>query len=113
VQPDGYGYTNMHETSSAMWSHGGVAAAGSSTIIQGRNLPAAAIINPVMYASRGHDDRVFSAGDEVTVTLDCTNCTLRVRSPTVDYTIDVMKGRRQWVLNVNCSEGEYQVQLLP
>jgi len=36
-----------------------------------------------------------------------------VRSPTVDYTIDVMKGRRQWVLNVNCSEGEYQVQLLP
>jgi len=79
-------------------------------------LQASSIIQPDLFKQRGGADKVFTAGDEVVVTLDCSAHTLRLQSPTVDHTISILQQhhnpQQQWVLNVNFMDGEYEVKLM-
>jgi len=91
-----------------------VIAAGQWIIIGG--VPASSIIQPDLFKQRGaRGDKVFTGGDEVVVTLDCSAHTLRLQSPTVDHTISILQQhhnpQQQWVLNVNFSDGEFEVKL--
>jgi len=76
---------------------------------------ASSIIKPDLFKQRRHGDQAFAAGDEVVVTLDCRAHTLRLQSPTVDHKIDILRQhhnpQQQWVLNVNCGHGDYEVSL--
>jgi len=113
IEPDYYGYTYEDSSSYCMWSDGGVWAAGQC--ISRGDLPASSIIQPDLFKQRGGNDKVFTAGDEVLVTLDCSAHTLRLQSPTVDHTISIRQlhhnPRQQWVLNVNFWDGDYEVKL--
>jgi len=95
-----------------MRSDGAVRAAGHRI---NDDLPASSIIQPDLLKQRQLWDRVFSEGDEVVVTLDCSAHTLRLQSPTVDHIISIRQQhhnpQQQWVLNVNYLYGEYEVKL--
>ena len=96
-----------------MLSSGDVIAARE--VISREDLPASSIIQPDLLKTRGLYDKVFTAGDEVLVTLDCSAHTLRLQSPTVDHTISILQQhhnpQQQWVLNVNFWPGDYEVKL--
>jgi len=99
-----------------------VCAAGKAVVDDDGNyaLPASSIILPEVYTRRERQyqstDRAFICGEEVAVTLDCTAHTLRLQSNTVDHTIDIEEQHRtpqqQWVLNVNFSYGDFEVELV-
>jgi len=111
IEPDSYGNTHWDSSSYCMKSGGAVRAAGQYI----SDLPASSIIQPDLFKQRGDDDKVFTAGDEVVVTLDCSAHTLRLQSPTVDHTISILQQhhnpQQQWVLNVNFWPGDYEVKL--
>jgi len=111
---DSDGNTYLDSSSYCMWSNGDVYAAGRG-IMSGADLPASSIIQPHLFEKRGYYDKVFPAGDEVVVTLDCSAHTLRLQSPTVDYTIIIRQQhhnrQQQWVLNVNFWGGDNEVKL--
>jgi len=91
-----------------------VRAAGQG--ISSDDLPASSIIQPDLFKQRREYDQVFTGGDEVEVTLDCSAHTLRLQSPTVDHTISIAKPSfwqraQQWVLNVNFTWGDYELKL--
>jgi len=113
IKPDSDGHTAWDSSSYGMASNGGVYAAGRW--IKGADLPASSIIQPDLFKQRGVYDKVFTAGDEVVVTLDCSAHTLRLQSPTVDHTVSILQQhhnpQQQWVLNVNFWWGEYEVKL--
>jgi len=104
----------MDSSSYCINSDGTVYAAGKK-IIGSDDLPASSIIQPDMFKQRWLYDKVFTEGDEVVVTLDCSAHTLRLHSPTVDHTISILQQHRnpqqQWGLNVNFGLGEYEVKL--
>jgi len=79
-------------------------------------LAASSVIQPELYRQRREGDLVFMAGDEVTMTLDCSAHTLRLQSPTVDHVIDILEQhqhpQQQWVLNVNFFDGPQQLAIL-
>ena len=56
-------------------------------------LPASSIVQADLLKQRGKSDKVFSAGDEVVVALDCAAHTLRLWSPmaTVQYVIQMQQ----------------------
>jgi len=111
IEPDGYGTTDEDSSSYCMVSSGTVWAAGQRI----SDIPASSIIQPDLLEQRGGYDQVFTAGDEVVVTLDCSAHTLRLQSPTVDHTISILQQhhnpQQQWVLNVNFWPGDYEVKL--
>jgi len=90
-----------------------VIAAGQVIIDNYTKLPASSIIQADLLEQREHCDKVFSAGDEVVVVLDCTAHTLRLQSPTVQHEIPIQQQhhQQQWVLNVNFCPGDYQITL--
>jgi len=96
-----------------MGSVGGVRAAGRGIIYDYTALPASSIIQADQFEQRGRYDKVYRAGDEVLVVLDCTAHTLSLQSPTVQHVIDIQQWHhhQQWVLNVNFGYGEQQVTL--
>jgi len=114
IKPDSNGYTGDDSSSYCMWSNGDVRAAGQ-WIMSGAGLPASSIIQPDLFEQRGDWDKVFTGGDEVLVTLDCSAHTLRLQSPTVDHTISILQQhhnpQQQWVLHVNFWGGDYEVKL--
>jgi len=113
IDVDTDGNTYKDSTSYCMWSSGEVRSAGQR--ISSAALPASSIIQPDLFKQRGLCDKVFTAGDEVVVTLDCSAHTLRLQSPTVDHTISILQQhhnpQQQWVLNVNFWHGVYEVKL--
>jgi len=97
-----------------MRSSGAVMAAGKRAI-RSDELPASSIIQPDVYNQREEPQRVFTVGDEVLVTLDCSEHSLRVQSPTVDHTIIMQQKHHQqqrWVLNVNFLGGDFELELV-
>jgi len=114
IEPDRDGRTAWDSSSYCMGSSGAVCAAGQF-ISMGDDLPASSIIQPDLFKQRGDEDKVFAAGDEVVVTLDCSAHTLRLQSPTVDHTISIRQQhhnpQQQWVLNVNFYYGDFEVKL--
>jgi len=110
IQPDSDGFTHEHSSSYGMWSYGEVIAAGLIIISDYTKLPAS-IIQADLFKQRERYDKVFRAGDEVVVVLDCTAHTLRLQSPTVQHVIPIQQQhhQQQWVLNVNFSHGDYQI----
>jgi len=114
IQPDIFGLTIGDSSSYGMWSHGNVCAAGQK-ITRGYNeLPASSLIQADLLKQREYFDKVFRAGDEVVVVLDCTAHTLRLQSPTVQHVIPIQQQhhQQQWVLNVNFGYGEQQVTIV-
>jgi len=113
IQPDSYGRTVLDSSSYGMWSHGQVNAAGQRIISNYTKLPASSIIQADLLKQREEMDKVFRAGDEVLVVLDCTAHTLRLQSPTVQHVIPIQQQhhQQQWVLNVNFYPGDYQITL--
>jgi len=114
IRPDSYGTTSDNATSYCMGSHGAVTAAGQRIVYSHAKLPASSIIKPDLFAQRGQWDKVFTAGDDVVVVLDCSAHTLKLQSPTVQHVISIKQQhhKQQWVLNVNFSEGDHQIELL-
>jgi len=109
AMPDRFDCTDQVNSSCGIDSFGVVRCAGQN--IGGGGMPSAGIAQLALYKKRGQYDRVFSAGDEVTVTVDCASRKVRLQSATVDYTIDSGKIEPQeWVLNVNFAGGDFQVQ---
>jgi len=110
IKPDSDGHTLWDSSSYGMESDGDVWAAGQR--ISSNDLPASSIIQPDLFKQRRV---VFTGGDELVVTLDCSAHTLRLQSPTVDHTISILQQhhnpQQQWVLNVNFWEGEFEVKL--
>jgi len=88
-----------------------VIAAGQWIINNCTELPASSIIQADLFKQREHCDKVFRAGDEVVVLLDCTAHTLRLQSPTVQHVIPIQQQhhQQQWVLNVNFFPGDFQI----
>jgi len=106
--PNRFDRTDQVYSSCGIDSFGVIRVAGQAL---GGGMPAASITQPALYKKRGLNDRVFSAGDEVTVTVDSASRKVRLQSATVDYTIDSGKIEPQeWVLNVNFAGGDFQVQ---
>lgn len=110
IKPNSSGHTYWDPTSYGMWSDGAVWAQGQQ-IINNDRLPVASVVQPDLYRQR-YKEKAFSAGDDVSVTVDCSNCTLRMRTPTVDHTIQIDKSQKEWVLNVNFFHGDYEVKLV-
>jgi len=110
IQPNSDGTTYGDSTSYGMDSDGEVRAAGRNSIFNHTELPAS-IIQADLLKQREKWDKVFHAGDEVVVVLDCTAHTLRLRSPTVQHVIPIQQQHQQqlWVLNVNFGWGDYQI----
>jgi len=113
IQPHRYGYTDEDSSSYGMYSYGKVRAAGQVIINDYTKLPASSIIQADLFKQRGDYDKVFRAGDEVVVVLDCTAHTLRLQSPTVQHVIPIQQQHhhQQWVLNVNFDGGDFQITL--
>jgi len=111
IQPDSDGHTYLDSSSYGMWSDGEVRAAGRRIISDHTKLPASSIIKANHFKQRGDYDKLFSAGDQVVVVLDCTAHTLRLHSPTVQHVIPIQRQhhQQQWVLNVNFFGGDYQI----
>jgi len=111
IQPNRDGLTCWHSSSYGMWSHGPVNAAGQCIINNYTKLPASSIVQADLLKQRGADDKVFRAGDEVVVVLDCTAHTLMLQSPTVQHVIPIQQQhhQQQWVLNVNLYWGDYHI----
>jgi len=111
IQPDSDGYTGGDSSSYGMWSGGRVRAAGQCIIDDYTELPASSIIQADLLKQREDRDKVFRAGDEVVVVLDCTAHTLRLQSPTVQHVIPIQQQhhQQQWVLNVNFGWGDHQI----
>jgi len=97
-----------------MYSDGEMWTAGQTFVSNYSELPASSIIQADLLKQREDWDKVFRAGDEVVVVLDCTAHTLRLQSPTVDYLISIQQPQVQnhWVLNVEFGGGDHEVQLL-
>jgi len=114
VQPNSDGLTLGDSSSYGLWSDGQVRAAGQRIIINHTELPASSIIRADLFKQRVALDKVFRAGDEVVVVLDCTTHTLRLQSPTVQLVIPIQQQhhQQQWVLNVNFHYGEHQVTIV-
>jgi len=114
IQPDSDGLTVGDSSSYGMWSDGEVRAAGQEIINDYDDLPASSIIQADMLKQREEMDKVFRAGDEVVVVLDCTAHTLRLQSPTVQHVIPIQQQHHQqhWVLNVSFFWGDFQITLL-
>jgi len=110
-QPNSYGITDRDSSSYGMWSYGQVRTAGQWIIIDYTELPASSIIQADLLKQREDRDKVFRAGDEVVVALDCTAYMLRLQSPTVQHEIPIHQQyhQQQWVLNVNFDWGDYQI----
>jgi len=113
IQPNSDGITHHDSSSYGIWSDGQVRAAGQ-IIGHYHELPASSIIQADLLKQRELLDKVFRAGDEVVVVLDCTAHTLRLQSPTVQHVIPIQQQHhhQQWVLNVNLDCGEHQVSLV-
>jgi len=113
IQPNCYGTTDEDSSSYGMESDGGVRAAGQRIIINYTQLPASSITQADLLEQREDGDKVFSAGDEVVVVLDCTAHTLRLQSPTVQHVIPIQQQhhQQQWVLNVNFGCDEHRITL--
>jgi len=113
IQPDSNGLTYLDSSCYGIWSDGLVRAAGQCIITDYTKLPASSIIQADLLKQRGDRDKVFRAGDEVVVVLDCTAHTLRLQSPTVQHVIPIQQQhhQQQWVLNVNFYPGDYQITL--
>jgi len=113
IQPNSYGTTYGDSSSYCMWSDGQVRAAGQYIIGYYHELPASSIIQADLFKQRELYDKVFRAGDEVVVVLDCTAHTLRLQSPTVQHVISIQQQhhQQQWVLNVNFAFGDFQITL--
>jgi len=94
-----------------MESDGQVRAAGQRIISDYTKLPASSIIQADLFKEQADRDKVFRAGDEVVVVLDCTAHTLRLQSPTVQHVIPIQQQhhQQQWVLNVNFDYGDYDI----
>jgi len=111
IKPDSDGNTCEDSSSYCISSTGGVYAAGKRI----HSVPTSSIIESDLFKQRGVYDKVFTAGDEVVVTLDCSAHTLRLQSPTVDHTISILQQhhnpQQQWVLNVNFLRGDFEVKL--
>jgi len=111
IEPNSYGTIAGDSSSYGMASTGGVCAVGQRI----SDLPASSIIQPDLFKQRGKYDKVFTGGDEVVVTLDCSAHTLRLQSPTVDHTISILQQhhnpQQQWVLTVNFFDGAFEVKL--
>jgi len=112
-QPSNDGWTDGDPSSYGMWSYGEVRAAGQKIIDNHNTLPASSIIQADLFKQRGSNDKVFRAGHEVVVVLDCTAHTLKLQSPTVQHVIPIQQQhhQQQWVLNVNFGYGDQQVTL--
>jgi len=113
IQPDSYGRTHEDSSSYGMWSDGEVIAAGQMIIDDYTKLPASSIVQADLLKHREVWDKVFRAGDEVVLVLDCTAHTLRLQSPTVQHVIPIQQQhhQQQWVLNVNFGIGDFQITL--
>jgi len=113
IQPDWQGLTYDHSSSYGMYSYGVVKAAGQWTIDDFAKLPASSIVHADLINQRNKWDKLFCAGDEVVVVLDCDAHTVRLQSPTVQHVIDIQPQhhKQQWVLNVNFMWGDHQVKL--
>jgi len=113
IQPDEYGNTHGDSSSYGMDSYGEVRAAGQRIINDYTKLPASSIMQADLFKQLERYDKVFRAGDEVVVVLDCTAHTLRLQSPTVQHVIPIQQQhhQQQWVLNVNFGSGEQQITL--
>jgi len=111
IQPNSDGLTYGDSSSYRMWSHGRVWAAGQKIIDDYTKLPASSIIQADLLKQREERDKVFRAGDEVVVVLDCTAHTLRLQSPTVQHVIPIQQQhhQQQWVLTVNFGLGDFQI----
>jgi len=111
IQPRSDGWTSWDLSSYGMWSYGEVRAAGQRIIDDYTELPTSSIIQADQLKQRADYDKVFRAGDEVVVVLDCTAHTLRLQSPTVQHVIPIQQQhhQQQWVLNVNFGRGEHQI----
>jgi len=111
IQPNSDGLTSVDSSSYGMASNGGVTAAGPQIISNYTGLPASSIIQADLLKQQEYCDKVFRAGDEVVVVLDCTAHTLRLQSPTVQHVIPIQQQhhQQQWVLNVNFSYGDFQI----
>jgi len=112
IQPGSDGHTLGDSSSYGMFSDGYVNAAGQGIIYDHTKLPASSIIQATLFKQREGLDKVFRAGDEVVVVLDCTAHTLRLQSPAVQYVIPIQQRhhQQQWVLNVNFGYGAgYQI----
>jgi len=111
IQPNSDGTTNWDSSSYGMWGGGGVLAAGQRIIDDYSKLPASSIVQADLLKQREKWDKVFRAGDEVVVVLDCTAHTLRLQSPTVHHVIPIQQQhhQQQWVLNVNFGYGDYEI----
>jgi len=96
-----------------MWSNGAVWAVGQTIVYDCTKLAASSTIQADLFEHRGDRDKVFRAGDEVVVVLDCTAHTLRLQSPTVQHVIPIQQQHQQqrWVLNVNFFGGDYQITI--
>jgi len=114
IRPARDGSTDEDPTSYGMRSNGVVQA---GPICLTKKLPTPAITQRDVCDKRDTKDKVFSAGDEVSVTLDCVAHTLRLQSPTINYLINIQRARESqqtqlWVLNVTLNKGDHKIQLL-
>jgi len=112
IRANEQGRNSEDPSSYGLWSMGAAWQAGHM-IHKAAQLPPVFVTQPDLYAKRGKGS-VFSAGDEVIVTLDCYAHTLRLQSPTVDYTckLEPQHQQQEWVLNLNFGRGEHQVQFV-
>jgi len=116
VKPNSDGVTHLDESSYCMGSHGGVYAAGKC-VINPCELPKSSITDADLYKKRWINTYAFAQGDEISVSLDCTQRTVKLKSPTVTHTIDIrhpdhQQSRNAWVLNVCFSYGDFELELM-
>ena len=113
IQPAIDGTTYADPSSYGIWSDGDVRAAGLK-VITSHEFPAASILRDDLDRVREWNDRMFSAGDEVSVTVDCSAFTVRLQSPTMDHLLHIKRGHKQqnWVFTVNFGYVIHQLQLL-
>jgi len=113
IQPDINCLTTRDSSSYGMFGDGDVRAAGQRVIDDYTKLPASSIMQANLLEQRATRDKVFRAGDEVVVVLDCTAHTLRLQTPIVQHVIPIQHQHHQqhWVLNVNFGGGDHQLIL--
>lgn len=105
------GFTDDAPSSYGIWSSGVLITAGAS--VKRATLSSTAITRPDLFKQRRECDKVFAAGDKVTVTMDCDTSSVRFQSPTVDHTSSIYVPADQqpisWVLNINFGPGDHAV----
>ena len=108
--------TCLDSSSYCVSDYGNAYAAGKRIVEYDSGLPESCITQPDLFKQRQGGNKTFVAGDEVSVTLDCSSHTVRMQSPVVDLTIHMLRQhcnpQQQWVLSANFWSGDFELKLI-